>query len=255
MVKLLALIALLAGGCKASLAGDDTGGSNNPDANGSGNVDAAVQIDAAPACANGRKVFLEFLGVTLTDNAASDATTNKARWLNTTSSVVPPWRQGTATRATEIQEVIDGVKARLSTTPIEVVTVRPTTGPYVMIVLGGDNTGNGGTVGTIYSYSTSYHDCSDTTKSDLGWVSDMTGETTEFVADLVVGSIGWGLGLNGTTDTNGCMCGWTTSCNNATTACTLSASIPSSIGGTTETACPNQNPQNEVAAFSTGFCQ
>jgi hypothetical protein len=35
----------------------------------------------------------------------------------------------------------------------------------------------------------------------------------------------------------------------------LSASIASSIGGSTETACPNQNPQDEVAAYSTGFCQ
>jgi hypothetical protein len=51
------------------------------------------------------------------------------------------------------------------------------------------------------------------------------------------------------------MCGWTTNCNSSANVCTLSASIASSIGGSTETACPNQNPQDEVAAYSTGFCQ
>ena len=257
MVKLLALAALLAAGCEASLAGDGGGSNNgNVDANnGGGNADAPnTQIDAAPACANNRKVFLEFLGVTLTDAAASDAATNTARWLNTTSSAVPMWRAGGANRATQIQEVIDGVKSRLSSTPIQVVTTRPASGPYVMIVLGGAS-GQGGTVGTIYSYSTSFHDCGDLTKSDVGWVSDMPGESTSFVANLAVGAIGWGLGLNGTLTATDCMCGWTTTCDSSATACTLSASIASSIGvNSSETACPNQNPQNAVAAYSTGFC-
>ena len=38
------------------------------------------------------------------------------------------------------------------------------------------------------------------------------------------------------------------------TACTLSASIASTTS-TGNTTCANQNPQNEVAALSTGFCQ
>lgn len=275
MVKLLAAAALVvaaatSAGCDASLGGDQTGGNNTTDANGSGsgsntntNSDAAVDTPA-PACANGRKVFLEFLGVTLTDDATSDATTNKARWLTTATSVVPPWRQGVANRATQIQEVVDGVKARLAQTPIDVVTTRPATGPYVMIVLGGATTGRGGTVGTIYSFATSFHDCGDATKSDVGWISDMTtGATglaadapTSYVADLVVGAIGWGLGLDGTTDPNNCMCGWTTVCDSAAGACTLSSSIASAVTnpGAGETAC-KAGTQNEVAAFSTEFCQ
>ncbi len=264
-----ALVAVLVAGCDASLAG---GGSNtNRDANestddsgggGGGKMDAA--IDAPPACANGRKLFLEFLGVTLTDDATSDATTNKARWLTSASAVIPPWRQGGANRAAEIQQVIDGVKARLSGTPIEVVTTRPASGPYVMVVLGGAVTARGGTVSTVYAYAVNYHDCGDAIKNDVGWISDMTPAATglaadaptSYVADLVVGSVGFGLGLDGTTDGNDCLCGWTTICtDNAGTACTLSSNIASAVtnGGAGETAC-KMGTQNEVAAFSTEFC-
>jgi hypothetical protein len=89
-------------------------------------------------------------------------------------------------------------------------------------------------------------------KNDVGWVSDAP--TVSYAQDLAIGAIGWGVGLNGTDDPNGCMCGWANGCSSAAGACTLSATIPSttSSGNTT---CPNQNPQNEVAAFSTGFCQ
>jgi hypothetical protein len=263
MVKLWPLAALLVVGCDASLGG---GNSTTTDADtsmrdgGGGKMDAA--LDAPPACANGRKLFLEFLGVTLSDDANSDATTNKARWLTTTSSVIPPWRQGGANRAVEIQQVVDGVKARLANTPIEVVTTRPAAGPYVMVVLGGATTGRGGTVGTVYAYATSYHDCGDVTKNDVGWVSDMTvaaagmDAPTTYVADLVVGSVGWGLGLDGTTDGNDCMCAWTTSCTDNATACTLATTITSAVTnpGAGETACKS-GTQNEVAAFSTEFCQ
>lgn len=257
-MKVLAIAALLAAtGCEASLAGDGT--NNSTDANGSGSgsdIDAAVQIDAAPACANNRRIYLNFGGVTLdADATASDALTNKARWLTNTSAMVPAWRAGSGTRATEIQEVVNGVEQRLAATPIEVVTERPVAGPYVMVVLGGANTNNGGTVGTIYSYATSYHDCGDVTKSDVGWVSNMPGESTSYVADLVIGAVGWGLGLDGTTDPDGCMCGWASNCTSAVGACTLSASIASEISsGSIETACVSGN-QNEVAAFTTGFCQ
>lgn len=269
MVKLLALAALLVAGCEASLSpGNGNGGTDaNGSGSGSNDIDASMQMqpDAAPACANGRKLFLNFDGVTLTDAASSDATTNTARWLTNASATIPPWRNGSGTRATEILQVTDGVKARLGvTSPIEVVTTRPATGPYVMIVLGGANTNNGGTVSTVYSYATSFHDCGDTIKNDVGWISDMNAAATNlandaptaYVADLVMGSVGWGLGLDGTTDPNGCMCGWTTACTDSANACTLSTSIASAITnpGAGETACPNQNPQNEVAAFTTGFC-
>lgn len=259
MLKLMALLAVVAG-CKASLSsgmGDDDGVTIDAAGGGGGQLDASLQqqVDAAPACANGRKLFLNFEGVTMTQAATSDSTTNKAQWLSNASAAVPAWRAGSGTRATEITEVVDGVKSRLSMTDIDVVTTRPASGLYMMIVLGGANTNNGGTVGTIYSFGTSFHDCGDTVKNDLGWVSDMTGQTTELVADIVVGAVGWSLGLDGTTSTADCMCGWASSCTNATGACTLAANIATSITNGVETACPNQNPQNEIAAFTDLYCQ
>jgi hypothetical protein len=255
MVKLLALLALVAG-CEANLgSGDNNGG--NPDAAGSGETffDAALQQPdaAAPACANGRKVYLNFEGVTLTKGATTDATTNTVAWMTNTSAVVPRYHTAVAGRDTEITSIVDGVKARLSALPLDVVTVRPATGSYVMVVMGGNNTTNGGTIGSQYSYATSDHDCGDTVKNDIAWVADLP--PTTYAPDLVLGSLGWAVGLNGTNDPNGCMCGWANACAEAdTVACTLSASIASttSSGNTT---CPNQNPQNEVAALSTAFCQ
>jgi hypothetical protein len=254
------VIASLAAGCGAQLGGDDqqnqsgtdaNGGSNGSNGSGGSNMQVDASVDAPPACANGRVVYLNFDGVTLTD-ATTDSTQNRAAWLTNTSAAVPPYHQGVADRAIEIQSIVDGVKSRLATTPIKVVTARPATGPYVMIVFGGQNTANGGTVGTQYSFATSDHDCGDLVKNDVGWVSDAP--TVSYAQDLAIGAIGWGVGLNGTDDPAGCMCGWANGCSSAAGACTLSASIASttSSGNTT---CPNQNPQNEVAAFSTGFCQ
>jgi hypothetical protein len=265
VTRTLLAITALAAGCYARVgdgegnlattdAGDTTG--SGSDTTG-GDVDAGAQggTDApTPACANGRKVYLAFEGVTLTQATTSDATQNRARWLTNTTSTVPPWRTASGSRAAQIASVVDGVKSRLAMTPIEVVTTRPTTGPYVMIAFGGERTGDGGSVGTIYSYATSYHDCGDTVKSDVGWVSDMNGSPESYVADLAVGAIGWGLGLDGTTSPADCMCGWANGCDSQSGACTLSSSIATSIQGNVETAC-QPGTQNEVAAFTTQFCQ
>lgn len=218
--------------------------------------DAAVSQHDAPsgaACGNHRMVYLNFEGVTLTYAAASDSTQNYASWINNTTSVVPPWHDGSGTRTTDIQTIVDGVKSRLANTPITVVTTRPTSGPYVMVAFGGQKTGNGGTVGTTYGGATNEHDCGDLVKNDIGWVSD--NPSVSYAQDLAIGAIGWGLGLNGTNDPTDCMCAWSNSCQSANGACTLSSSIATTTSSSPATTCPNQNPQNELAAFTTGFCQ
>jgi hypothetical protein len=262
--KLIALTAL-ACGCGAELgdgiasstdAGNGNGGGGGSGGGGGGgNVDAGVTQNDAPAaaCPNGRRVYLAFDGVTLTQAATSDSTQNRASWINNGTSVVPPWRQGSSTRAADIQTVVNGVKSRLAMTPIEIVTTRPASGPYVMVAFGGLNTNNGGTVGTIYGGATNEHDCGDVVKNDIGWVSD--GPSVSYAQDLAVGAIGWGLGLNGTNSPTDCMCAWANNCESAAGACTLSSSIATTTSASPATTCPNQNPQNEVAAFSTRFCQ
>jgi hypothetical protein len=260
---LIAIGVLAVAGCAAQLGGGDNGGNNNSidasnGSNGSGNnnPDAGVQpqTDGSmnAACPNNRKVYLEFNGVTIARAATSDAVNNQASWISA-NATVPPWHQGSGTRTADIATIVAGVKSRLAGTPIDVVTTRPAAGPYVMIVFGGDNTNNGGTVGTIYGGATNEHDCGDLVKSDLGWVSD--GPSVSYAQDLAIGAIGWGLGLNGTNEPTDCMCAWANNCSSASGACTLSASIATTTSLSPATTCPNQNPQNEVAAFSTKFCQ
>lgn len=251
-MRLAPIIVLLAG-CGAEL---NTSGHAAPDAGTGGTVDAPSGVgidapvsspDAPSACPNGRVVYLSFEGETLT-RGATDATQNHAAWIGVSTATVPPFHPNLTNRATEIQTIVDGVKSRLAATPIEVVTTRPAAGPYVMIVLGGSNQD----VGSNYSYATGDHDCGDLVKSDVGWVSDTP--SLSYVPDLIVGTIGWGLGLQGTSDPTDCMCAWANSCQSAAGACTLSANIATtpSNGNTT---CAGQNPQDEVAAFSTQFCQ
>jgi len=259
MWRILALVSLAAG-CGAHLGDGDQNGNradanNNgsSDSNGSngGRMDAAV--DAPPACANGRVLYLNFDGVTITQGSPSDATANRTNWLTNASAAVPPYHQGSGTRATDITSIIDGTKLRLQGTPIQVVTSRPATGKYVMIVFGGTRAADGGTVGTQYTYATNEHDCGDLVKNDIGWISDSP--SVSYAQDLAIGAIGWGLGLNGTNDPTDCMCAWANNCSSANGACTLSSSIATTTSSSPATTCPNQNPQNEVAAFTTKFCQ
>jgi hypothetical protein len=249
-VKKAAFAALLAG-CSASLGNTDPDARSNGGVDGAvnGDKDAAVAIDAPPACLNGRALYLNFDGVTLTKAAASDAAANTASWIGVTTATIPAYRLADANRDAEILAIVDGVKQRLATTPITVYTQRPQNPPYVMVVFGGTKTN----VNSVYSYATNEHDCGDSVKSDVGWVSDVPG--VALVPDLVIGTIGWGLGLNGTSDPNDCMCGWANNCADATTACTLANQIPSTASLAPAVSCPNQNPQDEITAFTTGYCQ
>ena len=59
--------------------------------------DGAPAADAAPdaaACANGRVVYLNFDGQTLTQAATSDATLNRASWMTRATGTAAPFRQG-----------------------------------------------------------------------------------------------------------------------------------------------------------------
>jgi hypothetical protein len=246
-MKTASVVAVLVCGCHAHLGDGPSPLGENADAppgvdSATPTVDAAN--DAASACFNGRRVYLNFDGDKLLQGA-SDATTDHAVWLGVASATVPKFHATSATRTQDIQTVVDLINAKLSTFPITVVTQRPASGPYVMVVFGGTKA----TVNVPYTYAVNRLDCGDGVKSDLAWVSDAV-PTLQKTADFAVGAIGYGIGLTGTHDPNDCMCNWNNNCqqpNNS--ACTL---------GTAETAdlqCTGQtNPQNEVAAFQQAFC-
>ncbi len=235
---------LLCAACEASIGGGDrmiTGDA----ANGS---DSSTQIDAKAMCGNGRVVYLNFTGVTLRDAAASDATQNRASWMGQAQGTAPPFLQGNANRLQIINDITLGVRSQLSQFPVTVVTTRPVTGPYVMIVYGGTS----GNVGSAFGFAVNELDCDDSEKSDVAWISDNY-TTTQRHVNTTIGAIGFGLGLTATTDTQDCMCGWANNCNkDQTKPCTLSTNIARDPAATQKC---SGTLQNEAAVFTTAFCE
>jgi hypothetical protein len=245
VVRTSALAICLLAACDASVSG---GGSASESVDASidddDDVDAAVEPDAPSACPNGRDIYLSFQGEPLTKATPSDATQNKVSWIGVTSVNLPGYRLGDPDRATKIATITQRIQTALADFPMQVVTTRPMAGPYVMIVFGG----NRDQLDTPYSYAVNHFDCGDPVKSDVAWVSDDVPFAK--VDDYAIGAIGYGLGLGGTNDPNDCMCGWANGCDQPETSqCTLSSSI---AANPVCTGAPN--PQDEVAAFETGFC-
>ena len=253
MGRALLIAAVLATGCGAEL---NQGGTDARPvlANDASVTDDAPGPDAAPdapACANGRVVYLNFDGQALTRAAPSDATMNRASWMNQASGTAAPFRQASGNRTTDITTITDGIRAVLAGFPVTVVTTRPAAGPYVMVVFGGAM----GAVGSNFSLAVNELDCDDSEKSDVLWISDATGVPLQRLINVTVGGIGFGLGLTATADPNDCMCGWANGCTpTAAQACTLSMSIARDPDA--GQLCPAGGAsQNELLAFDTAFCQ
>jgi len=239
----LVVLCLLCAACQAQLGRTPNG--LGPDA--AKPVDAAAidtkPLDApldAPACGNGRVVFLNFGGQTISKANTADATQNDAAWPGAATVTMPAYG-GNATQQAAIVTQLQNTFATVDPN-ITFVTTRPTNGPYIMIGFGGSmadaNVQFTGAVNTL--------DCGDTNKSDLGWVFDGIG-TTE-AANFAAGAIGYGMGASGTGKSTDCMCSWNSNCApNTGTACTFSANIA------TQNGCPGTNPQNDVALIQT-FC-
>lgn len=244
---------LLCAACEASIEGGRSG-ELTTDASTSSNDDASnpppTDGPASAQCTS-RVVYLNFDGVTLTDAGASDATQNRVSWMmGRASGTVTPFQQGNANRAQIITDITTGVRTGLSQFPVTVVTQRPATGPYVMIVYGGDAQ----SIGSNFGFAVNELDCDESEKSDVAWISNNYTTTLRHV-NTTLGAIGFGLGLTGTSNVNDCMCGWANNCNkDHSQLCTLSANI---------TRDPNASQlcngagatQNEVAAFNKAFCE
>jgi hypothetical protein len=238
----------LASGCGVHLEDRTAAGTDGTTMPGDAPIDPGV--DAAPRCSNGRVVYLNFDGQTLTQNlAGSDATQNRASWMTITQGTAPKYKAAATNRLQLIQEVTDGVRGQLAGFPITVVTQRPTTGPYVMIVLGGVAT----QVGSRYGGAVNTLDCTDARKSDVAWISDNV-SPSQRVVNFAIGAIGFGIGLTATTDPLDCMCGWDNACiSDNTVACRLSPTIARDPAA--NQLCPGLTTQDEVATFDAAFCR
>ncbi|MBA3538357.1 MAG: hypothetical protein H0T79_01900 [Deltaproteobacteria bacterium] len=243
------IVALTVAGCHARLADPDLRAS---DARVVDVVDAPPSElpDTAPACSNGRVVYLNFEGQSLQQAAASDAPTNRAAWMTTLAGTAPAYHAGSANRSAEIEAIVTGVRSQLASFPITVVTTRPASGPYVMVVFGG--TANN--VGSAYGAAVNKLDCGDAVKSDVAWIADAV-TPTQRVVNFAVGAVGFGLGLTATSVSTDCMCGWANSCvSDNSVACTLTSQIARDPAAMQ--LCPGAAAtQDEPAAFAAAFCQ
>ena len=232
--------ALVAGACSAQIS--DGRGSSLAETDG-----GTDPTDAAPTCAS-RTVFLNFEGQAL-QKGPSDATLNQASWMQNPTGTAPPYLAGNANRKALIQNIVTGVTDQLSRFPITVVTTRPATGNYVMIVFGGQAS----QVGSLYGGAVNQLDCGDARPNDVAWIGD--GVTpVQRVVNFTVGAIGFGIGLTGTKDQNDCMCGWDNQCtSNNTGPCKLGS--PINRDATANQLCPGSSAQDEPATFHKAFCE
>jgi hypothetical protein len=205
--------------------------------------------DAAMARCASRTVFLNFEGQAL-QQGPSDATMNRASWMQIAAGTAPKYLNGNGNRNATIQTIVDGVRAQLAQFPVTVVTTRPISRAYVMIVFGGQMN----QVGSRYTGAVNTLDCEDVRPNDVAWISDSVAPT-QVVINYAVGAIGFGLGLTATTDPSDCMCSWDNGCQpNGGAPCRLSAPIARDPNANQR--CPTASPsQDEVATFRKAFCE
>jgi hypothetical protein len=135
------------------------------------------------------------------------------------------------------------------------VTTRPTTGEYIMIIIGGTNAQSK----SFYSTAVNELDCGDAHHDDIGWITENPQlETPTSTIDTTMGAIGFGLGLASTNDPSDCMCSWGDNCRRNGNPCTLSANatLDKAVGNNPNTGLPqtcSNTTQNETATFQAAF--
>lgn len=205
-----------------------------------------IDPDTQPVCKK-RPLFLSFEGETLTDGVASDATANVASWMTNgiTTATAPPYHTGVATRAAEIQAIINETTSRVQDFTT-VTTTRPASGEYMMVVFGGTAAAMGSKFGFVQEL-----DCGDAVRNDVAWVAD--GFPAGRVVDSILGSIGFGIGLTATTDPTDCMCNWDNNCTPAAGDCVFHDGI--ARDPTANQRCDaSPQVQNEIADVKAAFC-
>jgi len=201
----------------AALAGcDDDLTSNLPDA---GVIDGPpspyCQTSAQPTDTGTYTVYLNFDGVTLTQGA-EDASQNTSSVI-ANAGTIPPLLDGVPGRNTVIVATAAGVEQVLSPFDVAVVTTRPATGPYQMIVFGGVGT----LLGVPDTPSRYLIDCASGPASQIGFVFDKGG-SAETMASLAIAGIGTAASIPSTNVAQSCMCVVGTECTGSRTElCTI----------------------------------
>jgi len=170
-------------------------------------ADAAPPVDALPPfdCETSpstgtHKVFLQFEGVTLTHAEISDATQNRSSVIDEkVTATIPAWRPEDPEREAHIQAVVCSLRETLYPYDVEVVTTRPASGDYEMVVLGGRGTD----LGIDQSPATTLNALATTpcargpNAREVAWVAEFP-TTQAFQLDLIdtANMVAYTLGIN-----------------------------------------------------------
>lgn len=170
--------------------------------------DAQIPVDAPTMCppqttmplpTGAHVVYLNFDGVTLTKCAVADSRANCTDLIKQDPSVIPPYMDGNVDRQTRIDFIVTTVQRALAPYSVDVVTTRPASGDYLMVVLGGSAT----QLGFSNVSGVASQPCSAANRNLV---------TLEFddvllgipQSSLVLSDIGVMIGMGLTTDTNDC---------------------------------------------------
>ncbi len=209
-----ALVAISVAACGSGGRSFDAGGSMDGPANIDASPPDAISADAAcgvssPVCprlcgsGGAHTVFLNFNGVTMTKAAVTDATANESATIPMTGTITA-FHAGLPGRLTEIAEITSQVRQLLGPYDIDIVDTRPATGPYQMIVFGGNPQSLGY---PSPADAVALGDCGDSVPSDIAFLFDhFTTDETRLVSSTVVGMIGINAGMPTSNEPGDCMC-------------------------------------------------
>jgi len=212
-----------AGGDKASgdatgEGGADTGGS---DAGGGG--DAGKSGFACPGDKSADPpypIFFQFEGQALKKAMVNDAAKNETNAI-TKDATIPPYLAKDAMRKERIDALVGYVKEQFAQFNLEIVTKRPASGIYDMIVFGGDKMA----LGLGAGLTSTQIDCPDGDHvGDVGVIFDPPAEAFDpAMANLTLNTIGQFAGLSISSDKDDCMCA--IGCN-FTSVCGMGSAAP-----------------------------
>jgi hypothetical protein len=170
--------------------------------------------------------YLNFEGQTLTPGA-DDPVTNTSQLLAGTVTL-PAYLAGDPQRVAKIQAIVNDVESILQPYDITVVTTRPASGRYDMLVAGGTSQQAGAPAGLP---GLAVLDCARAVLRHISLLFDLS--TGHNAARQIVGGLGVSHGISASTLSDDCMCIAGGGCTSLVAACT--------IGGANTPVAPNAN--------------
>ncbi len=145
-------------------------------------------------------VFLNFDGVQITKGQPDDPATNTSIFVRPPGVTVAPWHDGMPGRDASIAAITAGARAIVAPYAIEVVTTRPTSGLYDMVVFGGASQDLFGAPGVRFANGA---DCNG--RPEISFITELVTDD-QVAASLVVAFLGEARLVPRTIASGDCMC-------------------------------------------------